>query len=100
MITLDGQKIPVTKCFKYQGSEIQKDEEIDRDVNHRIKAGWLKWRSATRVLYNRNMPLSLKGKFYRGWQQAVRSTLLYGTKCWANKKHIQKMSVFKMRMLR
>ena len=83
VITLDGQQIPVTKCFKYLGSIIQKDGEIDGDVNHRIKAGWFKWRSATGVLCDRNMPLSLKGKFYR---TTVRPSLLYGTECWANKK--------------
>ena len=77
------QKILVTECFKYLGSVIQKDEEIDGDVNHRIKAKWLKWRSAIRVLCDRNMPLSLKGKFYR---TTMRPTLLYDTKCWANKK--------------
>ena len=55
VITLDGQKILVTECFKYLGSVIQKDE-IDGDVNHRIKAKWLKWRSAIRVLCDRNMP--------------------------------------------
>ena len=45
MITLDDQKILVTECFKYLGSIIQKDGEINGDVNHRIKVGWLKWRS-------------------------------------------------------
>ena len=47
VIIFDGQHIPVTECFKYLGSIIQKDREIDGDVNHRIKARWLKWRSAT-----------------------------------------------------
>ena len=47
---------------------------------------------------DRNMPLNLKEKFYRS---AIRSTLLYGIECCANKKHhIQKMSVVEMRMLR
>ena len=35
VIILDGQQIPVS--FKYLGSIIQKDGEIDGDVNHRIK---------------------------------------------------------------
>ena len=78
-----GQQIPVTECFKYLGSIIQKDREIDDDVNHRIKAGWLKWRIATGVLCDRNMPLTLKEKFYR---TVVRPFLLSGTECWANKK--------------
>ena len=78
MITLDDQQILVMKCFKYLGSIIQKNGEIDGNVNHRIKAEWLKWRNVTGVLCDRNMPMSLKGKFYR---TAVRPFLLYGTEC-------------------
>ena len=39
VITLDGQKIPVTECFKYLRSIIQKDREIIGDVKYRIKTG-------------------------------------------------------------
>ena len=42
MITLDGQKIPIIKCFKYLGLIIQKKNEIYEDVNHKIKVRWLK----------------------------------------------------------
>ena len=42
IITLDSQQILVTECFKYLGLIIQKDGEIDGDVNYRIKIGWLK----------------------------------------------------------
>jgi len=58
----------------------------------------LKWRSASEVLCDRNIPLWLKEKFYR---TAIRPALLYDTKCWAIKRyHAQKMSVAEMRMLR
>ena len=80
--------------FKYLSSIIQKDRKIDSDVNHRIQAGWLKWRSATGVLCDRNIPLWLKEKFY---QTAIRPALLYGTECWTIKRyHAQKMSVAEM----
>ena len=79
--------------FRYLGSIIQKDAEIGGDVNYRIQAGWLKWRSATGVC-DRNIPLWLKGKFY---QTAIRPALLYGTECWAIKRHhAHKMSVAEM----
>ena len=53
--------------------------------------------SVTGVLCDRNFPLWLKGKFYR---TAIRQALLYGTECWAIKRHhAQKMSVAEMRML-
>ena len=71
---LDRQEIPMSSYFKYLGSIIQKDGKIDSDVNHRIQADWLKWRSATGVLCDHNIPLWLKGKFYR---TAIRPALLY-----------------------
>jgi len=87
----------MSRHFKYLGPIIQKDGEINSDVNYRIQAGWLKWRSTTRVLCDRNIPLWLKGKFYR---TAIRPTLLYSTECWAIKIYAQKMSVAEMRMIR
>ena len=96
-MTLDGQEIPMSIHFKYLGSIIKKDGGIDSDVNHRIQASWLKWRSATGVLCDRNIPLWLKGKFYR---TTIRPALLYGIECWAIKRyHAQKMSVAEMRTL-
>jgi len=63
-----------------------------------IQAGWLKWRSATGVLCDRNIPLWVKKKFYR---TAIRPALLYGTECWVIKRcYAQKMSVAEMCMLR
>ena len=75
---LDKEEIPMSNHFKYLGFIIQRDGEIDSDVNHRIQAAWLKWRSATGVLCDHNILLWLKGKFYR---IAIRSALLYATEC-------------------
>ena len=84
--------------FKYLVFIIQKDGEINSDVNHKIQVDWLKWRSAIEILCNRNILLWLKGKFY---QTAISPTLLYGTECWAIERyHAQKMSAAKMCMLR
>ena len=80
------------------GSIIQKDGEIDGDVNHRIQAGWLKWRVATAVLCDRKFSSKLKGKFY---QVAIRPAQLYETEWWPIKKIFEhKMEVTEMRMLR
>ena len=77
IIKLDGQNIPRSERFKYLESIIQCDGNIDGDVNHRIRVGWLKWRSVSGILCDRTMSLHLKRNFYR---TAVRPTLLYGTK--------------------
>ncbi|KAL5179591.1 hypothetical protein HKD37_01G000874 [Glycine soja] len=90
--------IPQVTRFKYLGSVIQDDGEIEGDVNHRIQAGWMKWRKASGVLCDAKVPIKLKGKFYR---TAVRSAILYGTECWAVKsQHETKVGVAEMRMLR
>ena len=98
IVHIDGQEIPKTNYFRYLGSIIRNDGEIENDIVHRIKSGWLKWRSASGVLCDRRIPMKLKGKFYR---TAIRPAMLYGSECWAIKKqHVQKMSVAEMRMLR
>ncbi|KAL5195329.1 putative serine/threonine-protein kinase [Glycine soja] len=90
--------IPQVTRFKYLGFVIQYDGEIEGDVNHRIQAGWMKWRKTSGVLCDAKVPIKLKGKFYR---TAVRPAILYGTKCWAVKsQHENKVGVAEMRMLR
>jgi hypothetical protein len=77
---------------------LQKDGDIDEDVSHRIKVGWLKWCQAFGVLCDPRVPLKLKDKFYR---TAIRPTMLYGAKCWPIKRqHVQQLSVAEMRVLR
>jgi hypothetical protein len=36
---LGGQIIPKKDSFRYLGSMLQRDGDIDEDVSHRIKAG-------------------------------------------------------------
>jgi len=74
--------IPKVTQFKYYGSIVQSDEEIEADVNHRIPSGWLKWSIAFDVLCVTKVPLELKGKLY---SKTVRPTMLYETKCWTVK---------------
>ena len=75
-MTIGGEVVACTSMFKYLGSVIQSNREIDRDVINRIQAGWLKWRAATGVHCDKKFPRRLKGKFYR---VAIRPVLLYGT---------------------
>ncbi|XP_075096420.1 uncharacterized protein LOC142174513 [Nicotiana tabacum] len=54
-VKLDTQVIARRESFKYLGSIIQKDREIDEDATHRIGAGWMKLRLASGVLCDKNM---------------------------------------------
>ena len=59
-VNLDGQVVPKKDAFRYLGSMLQKDGDIDADVCHRIKAGWLKWRQASGILCDKRYHKSLK----------------------------------------
>ena len=43
-VSLEGQIVPKKDTFRYLGSMLQRDGDVDEDVSHRIKAGWMKWR--------------------------------------------------------
>ena len=43
---------------------LQRDEDIDEDVSHRIKAGWMKWRQASGVLCDKRVPDKCRGNVY------------------------------------
>ena len=68
--------------FRYLGSVLQKDGDIDDDVRHRVSAGWLKWRQASSILCDKRVPQNLKGKFCR---TAIRPAMLYSAECWPKK---------------
>jgi hypothetical protein len=38
-VRLDGQVLPKKDIFRYLGSILQNDRDIDEDVSHRIKVG-------------------------------------------------------------
>ncbi|KAD6119585.1 hypothetical protein E3N88_10856 [Mikania micrantha] len=97
-VTIGGQEVPRTTKFKYLGSFIQGDGDIDSDIAHRVQAGWKKWRAATSIICDKKFPEKLKGKFYRA---AIRPAMMYGTDCWPIKKNqARKLETAEMRMLR
>ncbi|XP_019241819.1 PREDICTED: uncharacterized protein LOC109221835 [Nicotiana attenuata] len=54
-VKLDTQVIPKRDSFKYLGSVIQGNGEIDEDVTHCVGAWWMKWRLASDVLCDKNV---------------------------------------------
>lgn len=97
-ITIDGEPLKKTSTFKYLGSTLTSDGNIDVDVRTRINAAWMKWRTVTGVLCDRRMPDRLKSKIYKS---VVRPVALYGSECWpAAARHEQALNTMEMRMLR
>ena len=50
---IKDHEIPQSNYFRYLGSIVRNDGEIDKHVEHRIKVGWLKWRLASGVFSDR-----------------------------------------------
>ena len=49
-VSLKGQVVPKKDTFRYLGSMLQRDRDIDANVSHRIKVGWIKWQQAFGIL--------------------------------------------------
>ncbi|VFQ69983.1 unnamed protein product [Cuscuta campestris] len=86
-VKIDSHLVPKVDMFRYLGSVIQADGELDADVGHRVGVAWAKWRLASGVLCDPKISPRMKGKFYRS---VVRPAMLYGAECWAVKKtHVE-----------
>nr|XP_027232040.1 uncharacterized protein LOC113823570 [Penaeus vannamei] len=64
-------------AFKYLGSHVTEDGELDVEVNQRIQSGWQAWRRFSGVLCDKKISARLKGKVYK---TAVRPDILYGAR--------------------
>ena len=90
-VSLEGQVVPRKGTFRYLGSMLQRDGDIDEDISHRIRAGWMKWRQASGILCDKRVPQKLNGKFYR---MVIRPAMLYGTECWPTERRRKKTCMF------
>ena len=55
-MSLEGQVVSKKDTFRYLGSMLQRDGDIDADVSHRIKAEWIKWRQASNIICDKRVP--------------------------------------------
>ena len=97
-VRLQGEILKRVDRFKYLGSTVAEDGELDGEINHRIQSGWKNWKNMTGVLCDRRINAKLKGKVYK---TVVRPAMLYGAETWATKKvHEARLNVTEMKMLR
>ena len=55
-VSLEGQVVPKKDTFRYLGSMLQRDGDINADISHRITVGWIKWRQASGILCDKRVP--------------------------------------------
>ncbi|VFQ87461.1 unnamed protein product [Cuscuta campestris] len=60
-VRIDSHLVPKVDRFRYLGSVIQADGELDADVGHRVGVAWAKWRLASGVLCDPKISPRMKG---------------------------------------
>ena len=65
VIRLEGEEVKRVKTFKYLGSTLAEDRELDAEVNHRVQNGWRNWKKVSGVLCDRRMKVKIKGEVYK-----------------------------------
>jgi hypothetical protein len=48
-VSLDGQLVHMNDTFRYLRSMLQSDGEIDEDICHRIRAGWVRLQTDSKI---------------------------------------------------
>ena len=48
--------------FKYLGSTLAEDGELDAEVSHRVQSGWMNWKKVSRVLCDKKNESQDQGK--------------------------------------
>ena len=71
------------ETFKYLGSTMANNGELDAEITHRVQAGWKNWKKMTGVLCDKEINVKAKGKIYK---TVVRRAMIYGAETWGCKK--------------
>ena len=75
-MAMDNEIIKRVQAFKYLGTHVSEDGELDIEVNHRVQCGWNACRRLSGILCDRKVNVKLKGKVNK---TAVRPAMLYSS---------------------
>ena len=74
-VILNGEPLEEVYCIKYLGPQVAADGGCERDVVHRMNAGYRAWGTLKSVLSNRGLGIKAKKCLYEG---VIVPTALYG----------------------
>ena len=97
-VKIEGEPLEEVQDFKYLGSFISSDGNIDKEVAARIGLAAHAFKSLSNVWKSKTLSTKIKLRIY---QSNVRSTLLYAAETWRTNKRIEsKLRGFEGRCLR
>ena len=98
VFTLDGNPLDRVEEYKYLGSYITKDNNIDRDIDIRIGKALGSYNGLESIWRDKKISATTKMKIYRC---SVRSTLTYACETWPlTQKQERRLSVCDRRLIR
>ena len=64
-IEIDLSVIEEVERFKYLGSTVQSDGNLNHEITRRIQSGWSNWRKCSSLMRDKRVPLRLKSRLQR-----------------------------------
>ena len=96
-VRLEGNTMKRVHNFKYLGSTVAENGDLDREITHRIQAGWKNWKMSG-VLWDKRIHVRVKGKVFK---TVVSPVMLYCAEMWGSKRAQEKrLDVAEMKLLR
>ena len=97
-LEIDFERLKEVQTFKYLGSMISSDGNMEAEVTNRIQAGWASWRKCAGIMTDKRIDRKLKKRIYTG---VIRPAMIYSAETWSTtKREEERMNVNEMRMLR
>ena len=75
-IRMQDYELKKVTSFKYLGTTMSGNGELEDEVEKRIQAGWRNWKRLSGVLCDKRLSASKKGKVFKA---AVRPAMTYGS---------------------
>ena len=97
-LKMQSDKLPQVTEFKYMGSTLQSDGDMNTEVNKRAQCVWNNWRKMSGVLCDKRVPPHVKGNIHKMFVQLA---MLYGMETVPmSSSHVKNLEVIEMKMSR
>ena len=95
---MESDQLPLVSEFKYLGSTLQSDGDMNTEVNKRTPCGWNNWREMSGLLSDKRVTPYVKGNIHN---MIVQPAVLYAMETVPmTSSHVKKLEVTELKMCR
>ena len=97
-VKMQSAQLPQVTEFKYLGSTLQSDGDMNAEVNKRTHCGWNNWRKVSSVLCDKRVPPHVRRNIHK---MVIQPAMPYGMETVPmTSSHVKKLEVTEMKMCR